>query len=73
MFAELGYEVSVVDMFEETLAVGRKRLASSNMSLNFHHGDVRTVRLGKNLDAAAAFFHVVNYQTSNEDDPGRFR
>lgn len=36
-------------------------------ALPFHHGDARTVRLGKQFDIVTSLFHVASYQTSNAD------
>src|SRR6202021_2412457 len=35
--------------------------------LTFSSGDIRNYRAGKRFDVVAALFHVMSYQTSNED------
>ncbi|MEO8192552.1 MAG: class I SAM-dependent methyltransferase [Gemmatimonadales bacterium] len=69
--AGLGYVVTGVDMSEGMLEAAEARrsglpgdLASQ---LSFAQGDARTVRLDQQFDAVISLFHVMSYQTSNED------
>ena len=34
---------------------------------SFERGDIRFIRLADKFDAATALFHVISYQTTNED------
>lgn len=36
-------------------------------TVSFTHGDVRTIRLGKTFDVVISLFHVMSYQTTDED------
>lgn len=63
LLARMGYSVTGVDRSEEMLSAARSLPAS----LTFHHGDIRTIRLGRNFDAVISLFHVMSYQTTNED------
>jgi SAM-dependent methyltransferase len=63
LLAQRGYQVAGVDLSEEMLNVARKGAPK----LDFTQGDVRTVRLGKTFDVVASLFHVMSYQTSNDD------
>lgn len=73
--AKLGYEVTGIDLSEEMLATASSCLLSLNSnessdlysSLNFCSGDIRTVRLNQTFDVVVSLFHVMSYQTSNED------
>lgn len=82
LLAEMGYEVTGVDLSQEMLAVANAQRASLNSqqgfahpsSLNphptlvsFHHGDIRTVRLERTFDVVISLFHVMSYQTGNDD------
>ena len=70
LLAQMGYQVTGVDMSEEMLAVANAQLAGLNpqpSALNFHQGDIRSVRLGQIFDVVVSLFHVMSYQTSNED------
>lgn len=69
--ARMGYTVHGVDMSESMLARAEARKAglSSELAakLSFGLGDVRTVRTGQAYDAVISLFHVMSYQTSNND------
>ena len=60
--AALGYEVTGVDRSPEMLAMARERFTGKLVE-----GDVRTVRIGEKFDAVTALFHVMSYQTTDED------
>lgn len=69
--ARLGYTVHGVDLSESMLARAENRRAALAPELaarlSFAHGDARSVRVGKNFDAVVSLFHVMSYQTSNDD------
>jgi len=70
MLAQKGYEVAGVDRSEEMLAVANTQLTSSafkDLSLSFHQGDIRSVRLDRRFDVVVSLFHVMSYQTGNDD------
>jgi SAM-dependent methyltransferase len=69
--ARLGYTVHGVDMSETMLALAETRKATLPQEvaarLSFGLGDVRTVRTGETYDAVISLFHVMSYQTTNDD------
>lgn len=69
--AGAGYRVHGVDRSPEMLGRSRERLArlpaDASANLSFSEGDIRSVRLGETFDAVVALFHVVSYQTGDED------
>lgn len=70
LLTEKGYAVTGVDMSKDMLAVANSNLSTFNPQLSapqFIHGDIRTVRLGKAFDTIISLFHVMSYQTTNED------
>jgi SAM-dependent methyltransferase len=69
-FARLGYRVHGVDLSGEMLAEASR---AANENVKFSAGDARTVRLGERFDAVTALFHVMSYQTSNDDAIGMLR
>jgi SAM-dependent methyltransferase len=69
-FAKLGYKVTGIDLSPEMLVAANNRLSTLNSqasSLKFIHGDIRTVRLNKSFDVVISLFHVMSYQTTNDD------
>jgi len=68
LLAGKGYSVTGVDMSEEMLSVASTRLPSpTNGSVTFEKSDIRTVRLNRAFDVVISLFHVMSYQSSNED------
>lgn len=69
LLAEKGYTVTGVDRSEEMLSVANSQLTRStlNSTLTFTHGDIRNIRLNKTFDVVVSLFHVMNYQTTDED------
>ncbi len=68
--ARLGYRVRGVDCSAESLKRAQAKLAQRpDMAdaVSFHQADIRALRLGERFDAVAALFHVMSYQTSQED------
>lgn len=67
---QMGFEVTGVDMSQEMLAVANSHLAALDpepSSLDFRHGDIRTIRLDRSFDVVVSLFHVISYQPGNDD------
>lgn len=67
--AARGYEVVGVDHSESMVACARCKLSvnASISSLEFYEGDIRTVDLMRQFDAALMMFAVLGYQRENAD------
>lgn len=65
LLAEKGYVLHGVDASDEMLSVAKKLQQKDKVT--FSKGDVRTVRLNKKFDVVISLFHVMSYQTTNED------
>jgi len=65
-FEEYGYAVTGVDVSDEMLAAARQA-AGGNETLEYVHGDARSIRLNKKYDAVISLFHVMSYQVTNDD------
>jgi SAM-dependent methyltransferase len=70
-FARMGYSVHGVDMSKEMLARAETRKAAlpSDVAarLSFSLGDARSVRVEKTYDVVVSLFHVMSYQSTNDD------
>lgn len=65
LLAEQGMAVTGVDRSAEMLTIARRNATGTESS--FVQGDIRTIRLERRFDAVVALFHVMSYQTSNDD------
>jgi ubiquinone/menaquinone biosynthesis C-methylase UbiE len=69
--AKEGYQIHGVDLSQEMLQKADSRLSQLHpqlaSQLKFTHGDVRHLRLNQTFDAIISLFHVISYQTTNED------
>lgn len=63
-FAGLGYTVHGVDLSVEMIDEARKTPCDG---VSFSCGDIRSLRLERRFDVVVALFHVVSYQTTDED------
>jgi SAM-dependent methyltransferase len=71
LLAKNGYNLHGVDLSQEMLNFANKRLSQCPQELaaklQFTQGDIRQVRLNKKFDVVLSLFHVISYQTTNED------
>lgn len=72
LLSEHGYRVTGVDLSADMLKVAdeeraRRLRAGGAPPPDFSQGDVRSVRLGARFDVVASLFHVMSYQTTNDD------
>ncbi len=69
LLAEKGLEVAGVDRSEEMLAVAKSHYSThiSQKQISFHQGDIRSIRLSRAFDTVVCLFHVMNYQTTDDD------
>ena len=69
--ARKGFAVHGVDISEGMLARANDTKAKLDPGLSekvsFSHADARSVELGRTFDAVVSLFHVMSYQTSNND------
>ncbi|BAY31004.1 hypothetical protein NIES2107_28520 [Nostoc carneum NIES-2107] len=71
LLAAEGYQIDGVDFSEEMLLKAKSRICelpkNSASKLQVFHGDIRQIRLHKSFDVVLSLFHVISYQTKNED------
>jgi SAM-dependent methyltransferase len=69
--AKEGYNIHGVDISSEMFEQAQLRLAKMPAELvarvSFFQGDIRQIRLEKKYDVVMSLFHVMSYQTSNDD------
>ncbi len=69
--AELGYSVDGVDFSDSMIAIANENLDTKykayRENLSFSDGDVRNFRNDRKYDVVVSLFHVMSYQTTNED------
>jgi SAM-dependent methyltransferase len=71
LLAEHGYKVHGVDQSENMLQQANANILQIAPklagNLTFTHGNIQNVRLNQKFDAVLSLFHVVSYQTRNEN------
>jgi SAM-dependent methyltransferase len=71
-----GYHVCGVDSSQGMIREAELRLLEVTPELvsrlNFFHGDIRHIRLNQKFDVVISLFHVMSYQTTNEDIAATF-
>jgi len=66
-FAVHGIERSTEMMNNANMLAESHKKAHVESSIAFTEGDIRSIRLPRFFDAVIALFHVISYQTTNED------
>ncbi|MCX5829851.1 MAG: class I SAM-dependent methyltransferase [Deltaproteobacteria bacterium] len=75
LLAEKGFTVHGIERSPEMLARSQalaENRAAGDGRLTFTEGDIRNIRLNKRFDVVIALFHVISYQTTNEDVTAAF-
>ena len=71
LLAKEGYQIHGVDFSQEMLQKADSRLCQLppdlTSQLKFSQGDIRQVRLNQIFDVVISLFHVISYQTTNDD------
>lgn len=68
--AQKGYEITGIDCSESNIKKANLKLVNIDEfknCLDFRKGDVRTYRANKTYDVVISLFHVISYQTTNDD------
>ncbi|MBN2164486.1 MAG: class I SAM-dependent methyltransferase [Pontiellaceae bacterium] len=67
LFAQAGYRVQGIDLSSSMTDIATARAAGRGLDISFAQGDIRELELGEKFDAVISLFHVMSYQTANED------
>lgn len=74
--ARRGYSVHGIDLSGSMVEQARRRGAAlapdESARLEFEVGDIRSYRAGRSFEAAISLFHVISYQTGNDDQAAAF-
>jgi SAM-dependent methyltransferase len=77
LLAAMGFDVHGIERSAEMVAVANASIESSALegggSFTCQKGDIRSANLGRTFDAVIALFHVISYQTANEDLQAAFQ
>jgi SAM-dependent methyltransferase len=77
LLAALGFHVHGIERSVDMVAMAHAEpappLMAAGGSFTCEVGDVRSANLGRTFDAVIALFHVISYQTTNEDLQAAFR
>jgi SAM-dependent methyltransferase len=77
LLAEKGFTVHGVErsaeMLARSLALTEKNMSSAHDRLAFSQGDIRHIRLSRRFDVGISLFHVISYQTTNDDVSAAFQ
>ena len=73
IFAENNFKVTGVELSNKMTELANNNKIGLDRELKFINGDLRNIRLNEKFDAVISLFHVINYQTSNEDLRNAFR
>lgn len=69
-FLKRGFKVTGIELSEKMYRIAEKNksaIAYTGTDLKFKLGDIRKLHLKKKFNIIVSLFHVMNYQTSNED------
>lgn len=71
IFAQMSFDVVGIDLSEQMIKEARKKLLEAGGEIAekvcFEVGDIRALDLNRKFDAIVSLFHVMSYQTENED------
>jgi SAM-dependent methyltransferase len=64
-FVKNNYKVTGVEISQEMIDIAKEELKIDNFEILL--GDIRNVQLNRKFDSVLSLFHVISYQTTNED------
>lgn len=66
-FEKLGFESTGVDLSSQMISIANETKPSEKSISEFYQGDIRNYRNENKFDAVVSLFHVMSYQTTNND------
>lgn len=71
--AKMGYRCNGIDMSSLMIDIARENVKKENMDIDFSVADIRSFEPRERYDAVISLFHVMSYQTKNQDILSAFR
>lgn len=66
-FTRLGYQCTGIDVSSSMIDIAQKNAKQENMHIDFEVKDIRMFMPRSKYDAVISLFHVMSYQTQNDD------
>ncbi len=67
LFCNSGYHVHGIDLSADMLAIAEQRRLGKEDRLSFTHSNIQDLTLNQKFDAVISLFHVISYQSSNQE------
>jgi len=67
LLCDKGYKVHGIDLSEDMLKIAETRRNDKKEKLSFSHSNIQELNLDKKFDVVVSLFHVMSYQSSNEE------
>ncbi len=72
-FINLGYRCHGIDMSSGMINEARKKAEAKHLDIEYEVADIRNYEPRRKYDAVISLFHVMSYQTGNDDIKSAFR
>jgi len=67
LFCNSGYHVHGIDLSADMLAIAEQRRLGKEDRVSFTHSNIQDLTLNQKFDAVISLFHVISYQSSNQE------
>ena len=71
--AKLGYRCVGIDLSEQMIEIARENAEKKGLDIEFSVSDIRDYKSERKYEAVISLFHVISYQSTNEDVLAAFR
>lgn len=67
LLLERGFQLHGIDRSPDMIEIAQRGDPGSRQYISFQVGDIQTIRIERSFDFVISLFHVMSYQTSNDD------
>lgn len=67
LLCDAGYRVHGIDLSTDMLSIAEQRRLGKEDRLSFTHSSIQDLTLNQKFDAVISLFHVISYQSSNQE------